>query len=394
MDRAPRLLLCVTGGIAAYKAPLLVRAFVKRGYEVRCVLTRAALPLVGIDALRTVSGAPVCTDDLPSAFDMDHIRLAEWADVMLIAPATANTIAKIAHGIADTLVTTLALSFRNKIIVAPAMNTAMWEKPVTQANCAALVKCGVFVLPVGVGELACGDDGAGRMINPESIVDFVLCADLPRHLEGKKVLIASGPTQEPLDPVRVLSNRSSGRMGAALAAAATAMGADVTVVCGPSPVPPPEGVAVVNVETAAQMYAALHDRFENSDICIMAAAVADYRPAAVAEQKIGRNAGLTLDLVANPDIAASLASCKSSRQVLCCFSLETDGGEERAREKMVKKGCDLMVYNRADDSLGRSDNTIAILTDTGIEHFETASKSECAGAILRTAARFLAERAQ
>ncbi len=387
----PRLLLCITGGIAAYKAPSLVRLFVKRGHEVRCVLTRAALPLVGITALQTVSGNPVYSDDLPAQFDMDHIRLSEWADMMLVAPATANTIAKFAHGIADNLVSTLALSVRCKIVIAPAMNTVMWDKPVTQSNLGLLRDRGFFVLPVGVGELACGDSGAGRMIFPESIVEYVACAQMPKLLAGKKVLIASGPTQEAIDPVRILTNKSSGRMGASLAAAALAMGADVTVVSGPAEVLPPEGVKRIDVESALQMHDELHSHFANADITIMAAAVADYRPARYSENKLARTSEMTIELQSNPDIAASLGEKKRNDQTIVCFALET-GSEDRAVDKMRKKKCDLMVFNKPSDSLGTSDTSAVILLTDGSREEISGTKTSCAQKILSKAVSMLSDK--
>ena len=273
-----RLLLGVSGGIAAYKIPFLIRQLTRLSVEVKVVLNEAAETLVGVETLRAVSGNPVFGDTIAPTYDMDHIRLAEWADVFLICPATANTIAKIARGIADNLLTTLALSFNGMLMVAPAMNTVMWENPATGDNIAVLKNRGIRVLPVASGPLACGDDGPGRMIATETIVEHVLGAALPRCFTGRKILIASGATAEPLDPVRVITNRSSGRMGAALAHAALCMDADVTVVSGVSQTVMPEGITLEQVSTTAEMAAALKKHFAGCDICIMAAAISDFRP--------------------------------------------------------------------------------------------------------------------
>lgn len=380
-----RLLLGITGGIAAYKTPSLIRLLGDRGIEVKTVLTRAARLFVGPDALRTVSGFPLYTDDEPVSEEMAHIRLARWANLLLICPATANTIAKIAHGIADNLLTTLALSFDGPILVVPAMNSVMWRNRATQANVDTLRQRGIRVLPVAEGPLACGDEGPGRMLSIGTIAGFVLGAHLPQALVGRKVLISSGPTVEPIDPVRVVTNRSSGKMGAALARAAMCMGAEVTVVTGPARTDLPEGVCTVGVETAAQMSQALSQRFADTDICIMAAAVADFRPESVLDHKIKRGETDTLDLtlVPIPDIAASLGRAGKS-QFLVCFSLEQDGGEQRAMKKMADKGCDMIVYNRIDTSLDTDTSRIAILMSDGSEprRFDTMSKDRCARAIL------------
>ena len=390
-EKKLRLLLGISGGIAAYKIPLLIRLLIQNNVEIKVVLTKAARTLVGEDALRTVSENPVFLDETPPVYDMDHIRLAEWADLFLISPATANTIAKIAHGIADNLLTTLALSFDGPILIAPAMNTIMWENPATCDNITTLKERGVHVLPVSSGPLACGDDGAGRMISIESIVEFVLGAGLPRCFTSKKILIASGPTAEPLDPVRVITNRSSGRMGAALASAAMCMGADVTVVSGPSEVDLPEGVTVERVMTSAEMADALHSYFGETDVCIMTAAISDFRPRNYSDEKIKRlNKGaLSIELVPNQDIAADLAK-KRKKQYLVCFSLETGDDEKRAAEKMREKGCDMMVLNSVDSSLGKEMTKVSILFPGKTpQKIDPMSKRDCAQVILQSIAKRL-----
>jgi len=405
MDGARKVIVGITGGIAAYKLPAIVRLLRKNGCEVKTVLTPAAKPLVGAEALRVVSGNPVYTDDksAPAHYDMDHIRLSEWADAFLICPATANTIAKMAAGIADNLLTTLTLSIpEKKIIVAPAMNCVMWANKATQANIDTLASRGVTVLQVGEGELACGVRGAGRMAGTEEIIKRVVgVVDALRAgnvindnnavntdvltLKGKNVLISSGPTEEPIDPVRVITNKSSGKMGAALAKAALSMGARVTVVSGPAAEPLPAGAEVVRVTTAAEMSAAMVARFASADICVMAAAVSDYRPVVSSSTKIHRSEkeSITLELIQNTDILAALGSAKTSKQVLVGFSLESGDDIDRAELKMRKKGCDIMVFNRADSALGGDDTSITLLFAAGgREALSTMSKTEAAKLIL------------
>jgi phosphopantothenoylcysteine decarboxylase / phosphopantothenate---cysteine ligase len=380
-----RIVIGITGGIAAYKVPQLIRLLKNKGVETKVVLTPNSYGLVGEVALRTVSGNPVYRDDT-TIYDMDHIRLAEWADKLLICPATANTIAKIAHGIADNVLTSLALSVReSQIIIAPAMNTVMWESKATQENIATLKKRGVTVLPVGFGKLACDTTGAGRMLDLEDIVSYVLSDSKSSPLfSGKKILISSGPTEEPIDPVRVITNRSSGKMGAALAREALIMGAEVTVVSGPTQEKFPSSVKVIDVKTAQQMQDAMNQCFEKADICIMAAAVSDYRVAHYSESKLTRNeqGALILELLPNPDILAGLGKIKGSR-FLVGFALESGYDESRAIEKMEKKGCDIIVFNRADNALGLDSTQITILGSNGYrEVLATTNKSNAARKIL------------
>ncbi len=393
MQGTYRILIGITGGIAAYKVPHLIRLLKKKGAEVKVVITKGARGLVGEETLRTVSGNPLYNDEL-SLYDMDHIRLSEWADLFLICPSTANTIAKIAHGIADNLLSTLALSIpETKLMLSPAMNTVMWENQATRNNIQILKDRGISVLPVGCGELACGVCGEGRMIEPEQIaeaaISFLSKSDI---LKGKKVLISSGPTEEPLDPVRVITNRSSGKMGAALARQAMHMGADVTVVSGRACHSLPSGVKVIDVVTAEQMLSALCEHFKTADICIMAAAVSDYRPVNYSSDKIQRseNGNITIELTSNPDILAGLGRVKGNR-FLVGFSLESSAGVQRAIAKMEKKGCDMIIYNRAETSLGLSTNRVTILGKDGFcEELPVLSKDETARIILqRTAERLI-----
>jgi phosphopantothenoylcysteine decarboxylase/phosphopantothenate--cysteine ligase len=385
MSSVKRIVIGITGGIAAYKIPLLIRLLKKKGFEIKVMLTRAAKGLVGVEALGTLSGNPVYQDDIVN-YDMDHIRLAEWGDLFLIAPATANTIAKIAHGIADNLVSTSALSFpEKKIMIAPAMNTIMWQSKVNQENCRLCSSRGIRVLPVDSGELACNVSGEGRMIAVERIADEVITTISPKQiLKGKKVLISSGPTEESIDPVRVITNRSSGRMGAALAQEAMNCGAEVTVVSGPSLVQLPYNTKVINVRTASEMKNAMEAQFDTCDVCIMAAAVSDYRPVNVSEIKIPRTekGNLVIELVPNPDILAGLCKIKS-QQFVCGFSLESGDGESRAREKMDRKGCDMMVFNCADQALGLDTTKIILLGKHEFrEEHASQSKNDAARSII------------
>jgi phosphopantothenoylcysteine decarboxylase/phosphopantothenate--cysteine ligase len=315
---------------------------------------------------------------------MDHIELAKWGGHLLVCPATANTLSKLAHGIADNLLTTLALSFQDRLVVAPAMNGAMWTNRVTQENVALLVKRGVRVLPVDEGELACKEVGPGRLLPLESIAGYMLSLTTPPLLTGKKVLIASGPTSEPIDAVRVVTNRSSGKMGAALASAALLSGAEVTVVTGPAVAAPPAGARVIRVLTAIEMQSAMEREFDAADICIMAAAVSDYRPerALAGKKKCDREGTWDLRLTPNPDIAAGLGARKK-RQLLVCFSLEAEDDLARPREKMLKKNCDMMVVNRADASIDQDQTTVTLLFPDGREEkLPRREKREVAGRII------------
>ena len=390
MQNMYRILVGISGGIAAYKIPQLIRLLKKQGAQVKVVLTPNASGLVGEKALQTICGHPVFTDNA-SFYDMDHIRLSQWADVFLISPATANTIAKIAHGIADNLLTSLALSIsESKIMIAPAMNSEMWEKKATNHNLQILKDRGYHILPVANGELACGVCGPGRMLEPQEITDHVFRYMASSSiLKGKSVLISSGPTEEPIDPVRVITNKSSGKMGAALARSALYLGAKVTVVSGPASEPLPSAATVVKVQTAQQMNTALKEHFENSDICIMAAAVSDYRPLCFSETKIVREEKqkFTLALIPNPDILANLALNKGKR-FLVGFSLESDGSEERAIAKMNRKGCDMIIFNRADQALGLDSTRVVILGCDGFrEEVPTIDKNAAAGIILERIAQ-------
>lgn len=385
-DLYKNILIGVSGGIAAYKIPFLVRLLKKRGHNVKVILTENATSLVGVDALKTLTGNPVYTDIVDDAHDMGHIRLEEWADMFIVAPATANTIGKMAHGIADNLLTTLALSITGPTVVVPAMNTNMWNHPAVVANLEILQSRGVVVLPVGEGELACGVVGAGRMIEPEDIVEYIPLVETKLDLSGKNVLITSGPTEEAVDMVRVLTNKSSGTMGAALARAALLGQADrVTVVTGPAAVALPAGVKVVSVKSALEMKDAVELLMGEYDLFVMAAAVSDFRVKEQCSGKIDRRetGDLSMELIKNPDIAAMVGGAKDYQQKLVTFSLEVDGDLDRARAKMNKKGADLAVFNKVEEALGGSSTSITLLTHHSSDSIAHISKIEAAEAIFQ-----------
>ncbi len=363
-----KIVLGVCGSVAAYKAADLVRRLRDAGAAVRVVLTEGASHFVGAATFQAVSGEPVRQDlwDEQAEAAMGHIELARWADLLLIAPASADTIARLAHGHADDLLTTLALATEAPLAIAPAMNQAMWAKPVTQDNIGILRGRGVRVLGPDSGSQACGDVGAGRMLEPLAIIDALTIAE-SGVLRGRHLLISAGPTFEDLDPVRFLGNRSSGRMGFAIAEAAAAMGAQVTLVAGPVSLPTPPGVRRVDVRSAAQMRDAVVAGVDSADIYIGAAAVADYRPRQRAPEKIKKSADvLTLEFERTPDILAELGQ-RPARPFLVGFAAETTDVERYARDKLTRKGLDMIAAN--DVSAGRgfecAENTLTVFTAAG-----------------------------
>jgi len=343
------IVLGVSGGIAAYKAPELVRRLREAGAEVRVILTPNAARFVSPLALAAVSNHGVILEQWGDAGTggVDHIELARWAELLLVAPATANLIAKLAVGIADDALSTYAIAHRAATVVAPAMNTFMLQHPTVQQNLATLRARGVEVLDPDSGLLACGDEGAGRMPDVPVLVQIVQSHFAARDLEGRRILVTAGPTREPIDPVRYLSNRSSGKMGYAIAEAARRRGASVTLVSGPTSVAAPPGVELTRVGTAAEMHAAVLSAAPSHQIVIKAAAVADFTPSVVADRKIKKTEGsdeLTLTLRRNPDILADVAKL-SPRPFIVAFAAETDNVEDHAREKLQRKGADLIVAN-------------------------------------------------
>lgn len=384
------IVLGVSGGIAAYKAPDLVRRLREAGADVRVILTPNAARFVSALSIAAVSEHPVISEQWgdPSRGGVDHVEIARWADLLLIAPATANLIAKLATGIADDALTTYAVAHRGRLTIAPAMNTFMFRHPTVQENLARLRERGVEVLDPDSGLLACGDEGEGRMPDPSEIARWVVerSADA-RDLEGLKILVTAGPTREPIDPVRFISNRSSGRMGYAIAAAARERGAEVILVSGPVAIPAPAGVTIEPVVTSRQMREAVLRHAAGQDVVIKAAAVADWEAAAPADQKIkkeGRNE-LRLELRRTPDILAELGAL-DQRPFLVAFAAETAEVEAHATEKLRRKNADLIVANDVSDSAigfdSEQNEAIVIGRDGVTRHIGRASKREVADALL------------
>ena len=344
-----RIVVAVCGGIAAYKSAELVRCLRQAGAEVRVVMTEAAQQFITPMTLQTLSGHRVYRDllDPEAEAAMGHIELARWADLVVIAPATAHTLARLAHGLADDLLSTLCLATRAPLMVAPAMNQQMWAHPATKANVRQLRDRGVELLGPAEGEQACGEWGPGRMVEPEEIVEAVAARFGSRGaLDGVKVVVTAGPTREAIDPVRYITNRSSGKMGYAVAAAAVAAGAEVVLVSGPTMLPIPPGVEGIAVESAQEMAAAVTAHMDDCQIFIATAAVADYRPAEVADRKIKkREAQLSLALTRNEDILASVAA-RPNGPFTVGFAAETEDVERYARAKLEAKGLDMIAANR------------------------------------------------
>jgi phosphopantothenoylcysteine decarboxylase/phosphopantothenate--cysteine ligase len=389
-----RVLLGVTGGIAAYKACILTRLLRLRGASVRVIMTRSAERFVGPATFAALSDHRVYTDLFEDAGHVLHVRLAREADLVVVAPATANVIAKLAFGIADDLLTSTLLEARCPFVIAPAMHTGMWEHGATQANVAALAERGLRIVGPVIGSLAAGDEGIGRMSEPDEIlaaIEEVLSRG--KDLARRRVVVTAGPTWEPIDPVRFLGNRSTGKMGFAVAAEAFARGADVTLVVGPGTVEPPEGPAIVRVTTAEEMRDAVIAAADGADAVVMAAAVADFRPEVVADSKIKKEGGAPdIRLVATPDILAELAASAGDR-VLVGFAAETEDVESGGRRKLERKGLDLLVANevgREGTGFGSETNRAAILSRTGEdESLREWSKRELAGAICDRLAKLL-----
>ena len=381
----PNILLGVSGGIAAYKACELVRRLRDAGCEVRVVMTRAATAFVTPLTFQALSGQPVRTDllDAEAESGMDHIALARWADRVVIAPATADLMARLAAGMADDLLTTLCLATEAPLLLAPAMNRMMWAHPATRANTERLLTRGVRMVGPESGSQACGEKGAGRMAEPASILQALLGPG-SGPLSGRRVLITAGPTHEPIDPVRFIGNRSSGRMGVALATAARDAGAEVCLVHGPLAVEPPAGVEAVPVETAEAMRTAVLERLDGQDLFIAAAAVADYRPREVAGQKVKKDAPtLTLELIRNPDILAEVAA-RRPRPFVVGFAAETSDLRGNALAKLARKGLDLIAANdvSAGRGIGRPTNALSVFWQGGERLLPEQPKADLARALV------------
>jgi phosphopantothenoylcysteine decarboxylase/phosphopantothenate--cysteine ligase len=401
-DGSPRTILVgVTGCIAAYKTCEVIRCIQKTAPDVRVkvVMTEHATEFVGPATFRALTGEPVAVSLFDDAGEpIHHISLAKEADVMLIAPATANVLAKLAHGIADDLLTTTALATTAQLVVAPAMNVEMWRNPKTQESVAALERDGAIIVYPESGYLSCGDVGEGRLADPADIARAALRElELNRSLVGRRLLVTSGPTHEPIDPVRFIGNRSSGLQGTLIAREAARRGADVTLVTGPVSLPDPAGVRTIHVETAEQMLAAAREAFGDCDAAVFCAAVADFRPAHAATEKIkkvGEGDGsveLTIDLVRNPDILKTLAAGKGDRYVVG-FAAETTDVLGYARGKLVSKNADLIVANDVSDpslGFGTADNRVWLVNAEGERDTGVTSKAAIAGLVLDEIARAL-----
>ena len=374
---APRRLtvvLGITGGIAAYKAVGVARALVVAGHDVHIVATDGALRFVGRPTLEAISRNPVHTDLYEGVAEVRHVALGQRADVIVIAPATAHTIASLAAGLAGDLLGTTVLASSAPLVIAPAMHTEMWEHPATVANIATLRGRGVTIVGPDSGRLTGTDVGAGRMAEPEVIANSALAVVGPHDLRGRRIVISAGGTREPLDPVRFIGNRSSGRQGVALAQAALARGADVTLVSAHLEVEPPAGVDAVTVETAAELEVAMREHAATADIVVMAAAVADYRPVTIAEGKLKKDdvgESLQLHLERTPDILAGLARERRPGQLVVGFAAETESDDDQlisiGAEKSRRKGVDLLVVNRVgwQEGFGSATNSVIMLDSGG-----------------------------
>jgi phosphopantothenoylcysteine decarboxylase/phosphopantothenate--cysteine ligase len=384
-----RIILGVSGGIAAYKAPDLVRRLRERGAEVRVVLTRGAEAFITPLTFQAVSHQPVHSEllDPEAEAGMGHLELARWADRVLIAPASADLIARLAAGLADDLLTTLCLATEAPLVVCPAMNHIMWQAPATQANTQQLMDRSVTMLGPETGELAEGESGPGRLMEPSAIVSALEALPQPAAstaLAGRSILVTAGPTHEPIDPVRFIANRSSGRMGFAIAAAAREAGASVTLVAGPSALATPRGVERIDVETANQMHDAVMDNVGNCAVLIAAAAVADYRLEAPSEQKIKKSAQpTTLALVPNPDIVTAVAELADGPFTVG-FAAETESALEHARDKRLAKGLDMIAANTVGPGQGFDvdDNCLTVLWGDQQRTLGPAAKTEVAKALI------------
>lgn len=386
--KGKHIVLGVTGSIAAYKIASLASMLVKKQADVTVIMTPNATNFINPITFESLTGNKCLVDtfDRNFQFQVEHVALAKLADVFLVAPASANVIAKAAHGIADDMLTTTLLACQCPKIFAPAMNTRMYENPIVQDNMEKLKGYGMEMITPSNGYLACGDTGAGKMPEPETLFEAIVKALTPKDLAGKKVLVTAGPTQERMDPVRYISNHSTGKMGYAVARAAMLRGADVTLVSGVTALQPPEGVKVVPVISAADMAQAVKAAASEQDIIVKAAAVADYRPAVTADEKIKKKDGeLILSLERTEDILAWLGANRREGQILCGFSMETEHLLENSRAKLERKKIDMIVANslkQAGAGFGTDTNVVTLLTKQGTEELPLLSKEEVADRLL------------
>lgn len=389
MLKGKMVILGVTGGIAAYKSAALASLLVKAGADVQVIMTEHAQEFIAPITFEALTGHRCLTDtfDRNHEYSTEHVELGKRADAVIVAPATANVIAKLAHGIADDMLTTTILACRCPKIIAPAMNTRMYENPVTQDNMELLRKYGMEVVEAASGRLACGDVGAGKMPEPEALFQYVLkaCA-FPKDMEGLKVMVTAGPTQEIIDPVRYVTNHSTGKMGYSIAKICALRGADVMLVSGKTSLEPPMFVTVVPVTTAKDMYEAVVSGSEETDIIIKAAAVADYRPKKVSDEKIKKSDGqMVLEMERTEDILGYLGAHKREGQFLCGFSMETENMLENSKAKLAKKHVDMIVANNLKvqgAGFGTDTNIVTIIAKENITELELLSKDEVAKRLL------------
>ncbi len=391
-----RIVLGVTGGIAAYKSADLVRRLREQGADVRVVMTRAACEFITPLTMQALSSMPVHTEllDHRTEVAMGHIELARWSDVILVAPASANFMAKLAHGQADDLLSTLCLAASTPLLLAPAMNQQMWSNPATRDNCAMLQRRGIALLGPAEGDQACGETGPGRMLEPVELVGYTNKCFETHLLNARKLLVTAGPTRENIDPIRYISNRSSGRMGYAVARAAVEAGADVTLVSGPTALDIPERVRCLNVITAEEMHDTVMANVVNTDIFIAIAAVADYRCIKIANQKIKKSdSGLTLALEKTPDILAEVANLPDGPFTVG-FAAETEELIENARSKLRNKKLDMIAANHVGDSAGfeSDENSLQIFWEGGGTVLEKAPKEKLARQLISVVAEHYYEK--
>lgn len=395
------VVLGVCGGIAAFKAAQLTSNLIKKGYDVEVIMTENATQFIAPLTFESLTKHNVMVSTFEKVADrcVKHISIAHRADIFVIVPATANVIAKIVHGIADDMLTTTFLAASCKKLICPAMNTGMYENPVTQNNLALCRKLGYELVEPEVGYLACGDTGKGKLADVSVIEEAILHSlEADRCLMGKKVLITAGPTQEALDPVRFISNHSSGKMGYEIARAAKDMGAEVTIISGPVALTPPSGVTLIPIVSALDMFDAMKANYQDYDIIIKAAAVGDYRPQIVADQKIKKQGDvLEITFVKNPDILAWLGEHRKQKQVICGFAMETEQLVEHAREKLEKKNCDMICANNLHTEgagFQGDTNVVTLLQKDTIETLDLMPKYDVGIAILHRLAAILKERGE
>jgi len=389
MLKGKSVLVCVTGGIAAYKMANCVSMLVKLHADVNVIMTKNATNFINPITFETLTSNKCITDtfDRNFQYDVKHISLAKKADVCLISPATANVIGKIANGIADDMLTTTVMACTCKVIVAPAMNTAMYRNPIVQDNIEKLKRFGYEVITPASGYLACGDVGEGKMPPEEELVDYVIReAAYKKDMKGLKVIISAGPTQEALDPVRYITNHSSGKMGYELAKAAVRRGAEVTLVSGKTNLPPVRFAQNISVVSAQDMFDAFKERFTDYDIIIKAAAVADYRPAVMADNKIKKKDGdMSIELVRNPDIIKYMGENRREGQFICGFSMETENMIENSKAKISKKNIDMIVANNLKEKgagFGTETNIVTFITNDETIQLEMMTKEDVSNEIL------------